>query len=66
MNLYTAPGILNADMVIVSSENMKQRYINILAERFGENTRKDWENKIFSIRSYEHSGIQECKENEGK
>lgn len=63
---YVAPGILNSDMVIVSSEDIKQRYINILAERFGESTRKDWENKIFSIRSYEHSGIQECEENEEK
>ncbi len=66
MNLYTAPGILNADMVIVSSENMKQRYINILAEGFGESIRKDWENKIFSIRSYERNGIQEREENEEK
>lgn len=63
---YMAPGILNADMVIVGSENMKQRYINILAEVFGESARKDWENKIFSIRSYERNGIQEREENEEK
>lgn len=47
------PGILNADMIIVHSEKMKQIYINALTQNFGESTRKDWENKIFSIRDYE-------------
>ena len=46
-------GILNADMIIVHSEKMKQIYINALTQNFGESTRKDWENKIFGIRGYE-------------
>lgn len=49
----TAPGILNSDMVIVCSEHIKQRYIDTLASYYGEYTRKNWENKIFSIRSFQ-------------
>ena len=57
-------GILNADMIIVHSEKMKQVYIDILTQNFGESTRKDWEKKIFSIRSSEIEQLQNHKENE--
>ncbi|NBI99116.1 hypothetical protein D3Z62_02830 [Lachnospiraceae bacterium] len=46
---FTAPGVLNADMVVVCSETVKHMYIEALTEKFGEGTRKDWENKIFCI-----------------
>ena len=55
---------LNADMVIVHSEKMKQIYIDALTKNFGESTRKDWEKKIFSIRSSEIEQLQNHKENE--
>lgn len=64
IKLCTAPGTLNADMVIVHSEKMKQVYIDILTQNFGESTRKDWEKKIFSIRSSEIEQLQNHKENE--
>ena len=64
IKLCTAPGTLNADMVIVHSEKMKQVYIDILTQKFGESTRKDWEKKIFSIRSSEIEQLQNHKENE--
>lgn len=41
------PGVINADKVIVQSENMRQIYIDVLTKRAGENTRTYWENKIF-------------------
>lgn len=44
------PGVLNADMVIVPSEEVKQRYVNILIKEFGESTKTDWESKIFSTK----------------
>lgn len=40
------PGVLYADKVIVQSENMRQVYIDTLAEFAGEDTRKIWEDKI--------------------
>lgn len=45
------PGVFNSDYVIVQSEEMRQVYINILAEHFGENTRKKWENKVMGLGS---------------
>lgn len=47
----TVPGIINADKVIVQSENMRQIYIDILAKSAGENTRGYWENKISGLGS---------------
>lgn len=60
----TSPGALNADMIIVNSENIKQLYIDILTKNFGEMTRKDWEKKVFSIRSPRLEQIRKCRENE--
>ncbi len=40
------PGVLNSDKTIVQSENMKQVYVNVLAKKFGENSRENWENRI--------------------
>ena len=60
----TSPGALNADMIIVNSENIKQLYIDILTKNFGEITRKDWKEKVFSIRSPRLEQIRKCRENE--
>ena len=42
----TMPGVINADKVIVQSENMKHLYVEKLTEFAGENTRFIWEEKI--------------------
>ena len=45
------PGVLNADVVIVQSEDMRKAYIEILSEAAGENTRSQWEKKILGLGS---------------
>lgn len=47
----TCPGVINADRVIVQSENMRRAYIKVLTEAAGENTRKIWEQKILGLGS---------------
>ncbi len=46
-----APGVLNADEVVVQSENMRQIYIDVLSEEVGENTRFYWEKRILGLGS---------------
>lgn len=46
-----APGVVNADRVIVQSEDMRQVYINVLAEVSGEKTRGYWNQKILGLGS---------------
>ena len=45
------PGVLNADKVIVQSERMRDAYITVLTEHFGEQTRSLWENRILGTGS---------------
>ena len=45
------PGVLNAYVVIVQSEDMRKAYIEILSEAAGENTRSQWEKKILGLGS---------------
>ncbi len=45
------PGVINADKVIVQSENMKTVYVENLTKWGGEQTREIWENKIFGTGS---------------
>ena len=45
------PGVLQSHKVIVQSEAMKQVYVNILCEEFGERHRPMWEDKILGIGS---------------
>lgn len=47
----TAPGVINADKVIVQSENMRKIYIDVLSKIIGESTRPRWEEKILGIGS---------------
>ena len=46
-----APGVINSDIVIVQSENMRQVYIDVLTKAAGENTRIYWEKKILGLGS---------------
>ena len=43
--------VINADVVIVQSEDMRQIYINVLSKEFGERTREKWEKKILGLGS---------------
>lgn len=45
------PGVVNADMVIVQSEQMKSVYVELLTEFAGENTKTIWEKKIRGLGS---------------
>ena len=47
----TCPGVVNANRVIVQSENMRKAYINVLTEAMGADTRKIWEEKILGLGS---------------
>ena len=42
----TAPGVICADRVLLQSENIRQRYIDKLADFAGEKTRVLWERKL--------------------
>ena len=48
-------GVINADKVVVQSEDMKKIYVNVLTdfmkEHTGEDTRKYWEEKILGLGS---------------
>lgn len=44
-------GVFNADKVIVQSEDMRQIYINVLTDEFGQETREMWVNKILGLGS---------------
>lgn len=45
------PGVLNADKVIVQSEEMKKIYVELLVKNYGEHTRTIWEEKILGLGS---------------
>lgn len=47
----TVPAVVNADKVIVQSEDMKKVYVNVLTKETGENTRPYWEGKILGLGS---------------
>lgn len=47
----TVSGVLNADKVIVQSEDMRKVYINVLTKACGEETRRHWENTILGTGS---------------
>ncbi|MBD5462859.1 MAG: hypothetical protein HDR24_07350 [Lachnospiraceae bacterium] len=55
------PGVINADKVIVQSENMRQVYIDVLSKEAGEHTRKIWEDKIFGTGSPKFDKVANIK-----
>ncbi len=52
-HLCLLPGVMNADKVIVQSENIRQVYINILTKELGntKEIRYYWKNKIYGLGS---------------
>ncbi len=58
------PGVQNADVVIVQSEDMRKAYIEILSEAVGENTRDQWEKKILGLGSPKMDKVLETSEDD--
>ena len=58
------PGVLNADVVIVQSEDMRKAYIEILSEAMGEDTRPQWEKKILGLGSPKMDKVVETTEDD--
>ena len=56
-----ALGVINADKVIVQSEDMRQVYINLLADKFGEKTRGIWADKILGLGSPKFDKVMNTK-----
>jgi len=50
-SLILLPGVINADQVIVQSEQVKKIYVQLLTETFGEERRAEWEEKILPLGS---------------
>lgn len=60
----TTPGVINADKVIVESENVRQAYIKALTMVTGEQTKKYWEERILGLGSPKMDKVMnERKEN---
>lgn len=57
-------GVLEADKVIVQSENMRRAYIEILTSKFGSNTKSLWEEKIKGEGSPKFDKLQNTKKEE--
>lgn len=62
----TVSGVLNANRVIVQSENMRKAYINVLVKECGEETRAYWEKTILGIGSPKLDKVQGTKKEELK
>lgn len=50
-HFVTMPGVVNADKVIVQSEQMKEAYVDYLTDWAGEDTKAIWEEKISGMGS---------------
>lgn len=55
--LITTPAVLNADLVIVQSENIRQVYINVLLRYTTQKDRKYWEDRIIGIGSPKYDKV---------
>ncbi|NEX01860.1 hypothetical protein SAMN04487829_1467 [Pseudobutyrivibrio sp. NOR37] len=54
-------GVINADRVILQSEEVKVAYVEALVNYFGEDTRRVWENKIEGTGSPKIEKVQNIK-----
>ena len=57
-NLITTQGVLNADLVVVQSENIRQVYINVLLRYTTQKDRKYWEERIVGLGSPKYDKIR--------
>ncbi|MBE5951059.1 MAG: hypothetical protein E7260_05620 [Lachnospiraceae bacterium] len=56
------PGVIHSHKVIVQSEAMKEAYVKVLADKFGEETRADWEKKILGTGSPKFDKVKHMTE----
>lgn len=60
----TVPGVINADKVIVQSENIRRIYIDVLVKKAGGNTRGFWEDVILGLGSPKEDKVISSKKEE--
>lgn len=60
----TVPGVINADKVIVQSEDMRKVYVSVLTEAMGQESRKYWEDKILGLGSPKFDKVANTKKEE--
>ena len=56
-HLITTQGVLNADLVVVQSENIRQVYINVLLKYSTQKDRKYWEKRIIGLGSPKYDKV---------
>ena len=56
-NLITTQGVINSDLVIVQSENIRQVYINVLLKYSTQKDRKYWEQRIVGLGSPKYDKV---------
>ena len=56
-NLITTQGVINSDLVIVQSENIRQVYINVLLKYTTQKDRKYWEQRIVGLGSPKYDKV---------
>ena len=56
-NLITTQGVINADLVVVQSENIRQVYINVLLKYSTQKDRKYWEQRIVGLGSPKYDKV---------
>lgn len=58
------PGVVNADRVIVESEDMRQAYISVLTQFMGPETKERWEEKILGLGSPKYDKVRSLPKQE--
>ena len=56
-NLITTQGVINSDLVIVQSEDIRQVYINVLLKYTTQKDRKYWEQRIIGLGSPKYDKV---------
>ena len=56
-NLITTQGVINSDLVVVQSENIRQVYINVLLKYSTQKDRKYWEKRIIGLGSPKYDKV---------
>ena len=57
-HFVTLPGIINADYVVVQSENMKKAYVDVITRFLRTSNKKPWEKKILGLGTPKFDKIQ--------
>ena len=63
-NLITTQGVINSDLVVVQSENIRQVYINVLLKYTNQKDRKYWEHRIVGLGSPKYDKVIAVSKND--